>query len=75
LLVARLQRELDGAAEMATIPGEFQMRAGYCAVADFATANVDMKELVHRAESALDYVPAGGGGFSGVVSFDELPLA
>jgi DNA-binding response OmpR family regulator len=75
LLVARLQRELDGASEMATIPGEFQMRAGYCAVADFATANVDMKELVHRAESALDYVPAGGGGFSGVVSFDELPLA
>ena len=72
LLVARLQRELDAASRKTTIPREFRLRAGYCAVADFAAANLDLKELVHRAESALDHVPAAGEG-SGVVSFDELP--
>ena len=75
LLVARLQRELDAASNKTKIPGAFRVRAGYCAVADFAAGNVDMKELVHRAESALDHVPTGGEGSSGVVSFDELPLA
>jgi DNA-binding response OmpR family regulator len=75
LLVARLQRELDATSKKTTIPGEFPLRVGYCAVADFAAANVDMKELVHRAESALDRVPTGGEGFSSVISFDELPLA
>jgi PleD family two-component response regulator len=73
LFVARLQQELDEASRKTT-PGEFRMRAGYCAVADFAAANVDMKELVHRAESALDHVPTGGRSSSRVVSFDELPL-
>lgn len=75
LLVARLQWELDAASKKTAIPGDFRMRAGYSAVADFAAANVDMKELVHRAESALDHVATGGKGSSGVVSFDELPLA
>jgi hypothetical protein len=51
------------------------MRAGYCAVNDFAASKVDMKELVHRAESALEHVTMGGGRSYGVVSFDELPLA
>jgi DNA-binding response OmpR family regulator len=75
LLVARLQWELDAASKMTTIPDEFRMRAGYSAVADFAAAKVDMKELVHRAESALDHLPTGGGDSYGVVSFDELPVA
>jgi DNA-binding response OmpR family regulator len=75
LLVARLQWELDAASRKTTIPDEFRMRAGYCAVSDFAASKVDMKELVHRAESALDHVPAGGEGSRGVVSFDELPVA
>jgi CheY-like chemotaxis protein len=74
LLVARLQRELDAASKKTATPREFRLRAGYCAVADFAAANVDMKELVHRAESALDHVPIGGED-SDVVSFDELPSA
>jgi GGDEF domain-containing protein len=75
LLVARLQWELDAASRKTTIPGEFRMRAGYCAVNDFAASKVDMKELVHRAESALEHVTMGGGRSYGVVSFDELPLA
>jgi hypothetical protein len=35
---------------------------------------VDLNELVHRAESALAYVPLSGPGDS-VVSFDELPIS
>jgi DNA-binding response OmpR family regulator len=74
LLVERLQRELAAASKNTAIPRGVRLRAGFCAVADFAAANVDMKELVHRAESALDHAPASGEDF-GVVSFDELPPA
>jgi len=74
LLVARLQRELDIASQKTAIPRGLRLRAGYCAVQDFATANVDVKELVHRAESALAMVPSGDQS-PGIMSFDELPMA
>jgi DNA-binding response OmpR family regulator len=73
LLVARLQRELEAASKNASV-GSFRMRAGYCAVSDLAAANVDLNELVHRAESALAQVGAPGQG-EAVVSFDELPVS
>lgn len=73
LLVARLQRELEAASKNARL-GSFRMRAGYCAVSDLAAANVDLNELVHRAESALAQVGAPGQG-EAVVSFDELPAS
>jgi DNA-binding response OmpR family regulator len=74
LLVARLQRELDAASRNTAIPRSVRLRAGYCAVSDLAAANVDLAELVHRAESALAYVPPTGDR-GGVVSFDELPVS
>jgi hypothetical protein len=43
-------------------------------VSDLAAANVDLAELVRRAESALAHVSASGGG-QAVVSFDELPAS
>src|SRR4051812_40382330 len=58
LLVARLQRELDAAAKNTTTLGSFKLRAGYCAVPDLAAADIDLTELVHRAESALARVPS-----------------
>jgi DNA-binding response OmpR family regulator len=70
LLVARLQRELD-AVHASGKSGEVRLRAGYCAVADFAEANFDLMGLMERAESALDRAPAGDG--SGAVAFEELP--
>jgi PleD family two-component response regulator len=73
LLVARLQRELDAASRKATTPRSIRLRAGYCAVSDLATANVDLAELVQRAESALAH--GSGAGRSEPVSFDEIPLA
>jgi DNA-binding response OmpR family regulator len=73
LLVARLQRELDRASKNKTITGEIRLRAGYSAVSDLAAANVNVAELVHRAESALDHVPLKGGSDT-IVSFDDLPL-
>ena len=73
LLVARLQRELDAASKNTTASGSVRLRAGYCAVSDLAAANVDLSELVLRAESALAHVPATGER-DFVVSFDDLPL-
>ena len=73
LLVARLQRELDAASKKTPTPGSIRLRAGYCAVSDLAAANVDLAQLVERAESALAHVPASGERDS-VVSFDELSV-
>jgi len=72
LLVARLQRELDSASQKTAIPRGLRLRAGFCAVSDFAAANVDVRELVHRAESALEMAQRGDRG-PGVLSFDDLP--
>jgi len=74
LLVARLQKELEAASKRTPTRGSFRLRAGYCAVPDLATANIDLEELVHRAESALARVPIRGRGDE-AVSFDELPLS
>ncbi|HEV7837419.1 MAG TPA: response regulator [Gemmatimonadaceae bacterium] len=74
LLVERLQRELAAASKHAAHPQSFRLRAGYCAVPDLAAANVDVNELVRRANSALAHVPAAGKAGT-VVSFDDLPTA
>jgi DNA-binding response OmpR family regulator len=73
LLVARLQRELDKASRNKSIGGEVRLRAGYSAVSDLATANVNVAELVHRAESALDHAPMQGESQT-IISFDDLPV-
>ena len=67
LLVARLQREIDATQRA----GSVRLRAGICAVSDLAAANIDVQELVNRAESALAHVGSAGGP-DAVVSFDEL---
>jgi DNA-binding response OmpR family regulator len=76
LLVARLQRELDASTKNAAGrgPRSTRLRAGYCAVSDLAAANVDLAELVNRAERALAHVAANGQRDT-VVSFDELPVS
>lgn len=73
LLVARLQRELDRASKNKTIAGQVRLRVGYSAVSDLAASKVNVPELVHRAESALDHAPIQGDG-SAVISFDDLPI-
>jgi DNA-binding response OmpR family regulator len=73
LLVARLQRELDKASKNKSIGGDVRLRAGYSAVSDLASANVNVAELVHRAQSALDHAPIQGED-DAIVSFDDLPL-
>ncbi len=73
LLVARLQRELDRAAKNKTIGGNVRLRAGYSAVSDLAMSKINVPELVHRAESALDHAPLQGDG-DAIVSFDDLPI-
>jgi PleD family two-component response regulator len=72
LLVARLQRELDRASDSKKIGGQVRLRVGYSAVADLAESQVNVAELVQRAESALDHAPIQGDG-DAIVSFDDLP--
>jgi DNA-binding response OmpR family regulator len=74
LLVARLQRELEAASKNSSRSGSHHLRTGYCAVSDLSMANVDLTELVHRAESALAYAPTDGDTGS-IMSFDDLPPA
>jgi len=71
LLVARLQREMDRASKSKAIP-EFKLRAGYSAVSDLAASKLNVAELVHRAESALDHIPRGDDPHP-VLNFDDLP--
>ncbi|HEX6629053.1 MAG TPA: response regulator [Gemmatimonadaceae bacterium] len=73
LLVARLQRELDRASKNKTIAGQVRLRAGFSAVTDLAESNVNVAELVTRAQNALDHAPLQGD-TSVIVSFDDLPI-
>jgi len=73
LLVARLQRELDNASKNNVITGQVRLRAGFSAVPDLAGSNLNVAELVQRAESALDRAPIQGEG-DAVVSFEDLPI-
>jgi DNA-binding response OmpR family regulator len=71
-LVERLQRHLDASTENDKASGRLRLRAGYCAVSDFAAADFDPAELVHRAESALDSIPVDGPGES-ILAYEDLP--
>jgi DNA-binding response OmpR family regulator len=71
LLVARLQRMIDASRRGGRGSG-VRLRAGICAVSDLAAANIEIIELVHRAESALAHVGTATTTDS-VVSFDDLP--
>jgi len=73
LLVARFQNELDKASRNKSIAHVVRLRAGYSAVSDLAASQVNVAELVHRAESALDRAPLQGER-DAIVSFDDLPV-
>jgi DNA-binding response OmpR family regulator len=73
LMVARLQRELDRASNNKSIGGQVRLRVGYSAVSDLSASKINVAELVHRAESALDHAPIQGDA-SAIVSFDDLPI-
>ncbi len=73
LLVARLQRELDHASKNKLIAGKIRLRAGYSAVSDVAASKLNVAELVHRAQTALDHAPIQGDS-DAIVSFDDLPI-
>lgn len=74
----RLARRLGGAVESAPIPvrgGErtLRLRAGYCAVPDFAESSVDAVELLLRATTALRDLKREGGAGERIRAFDQVP--
>ncbi len=74
----RLARRLGGAIESSPIPvrgGErtLRLRAGYCAVPDFAESSVDAVELLLRATSALRDLKREGTAGERIRAFDQVP--
>lgn len=59
-LAERIQQAVAAAPLEETERPALQVRAGYCAVADFAASPVDAVEMLVRAASALRQSPAGG---------------
>lgn len=71
--VDRLQRELDVASRSGVVTGEFQLRAGYCTVADLGGSSPDSAALIRRAEAALDHLLQGDARET-VVGYEQLPV-
>jgi PleD family two-component response regulator len=74
----RLARRLGGAVESAPIPvrgGErtLRLRAGYCAVPDFAESSVDAVELLLRATTALRDLKREGPTGERIRAFEQVP--
>lgn len=74
----RLARRLGGAIESSPIPvrgGErtLRLRAGYCAVPDFAESSVDAVELLLRATTALRDLRREGHAGERIRAFDQVP--
>ena len=74
----RLVRRLGGAIESSPIPvrgGErtLKLRAGYCAVPDFAESSVDAVELLLRATTALRDLKREGPTGERVRAFEQVP--
>lgn len=68
-LIARLREAV--AAGGSAQPGSF-LRAGYCAITNFAAAAINPADLMRRAEAALQYAEVSGSE-DRTFSFDELP--
>ncbi len=74
----RMVRRLGGAIESSPIPvrgGEktLKLRAGYCAVPDFAESSVDAVELLLRATTALRDLKRDGQKGERIRSFEQVP--
>ncbi|HEX2219532.1 MAG TPA: response regulator [Gemmatimonadales bacterium] len=74
----RLARRLGGAIESSPVPvrgGErtLRLRAGYCAVPDFAESSVDAVELLLRATTALRDLKREGQAGERIRAFDQVP--
>jgi PleD family two-component response regulator len=68
-LIARLREAL--AVSGSKQPGSF-LRAGYCAITNFASAAINPADMMRRAEAALQYAEVSGHE-DRTFSFDELP--
>jgi PleD family two-component response regulator len=71
--VARLQHELDDASQSGVLTGEFQLRAGYCSVADLGVSSPDSVALIRRAEAALDHLLRARARET-VIGYEQLPV-
>jgi diguanylate cyclase (GGDEF)-like protein len=75
-LVERLNRSMEST-PFAFQGREFRLklRAGYCAVPDFATSGIDAVEMLLRATTALRDARSDGGSTAAIKAFDPAPLS
>jgi GGDEF domain-containing protein len=72
LLVQRLRSALGRSSDSGTVAADFELRAGYSAVADLGDSQIEPTELVKQAAIALDRLELGDA-VGGALGFDELP--
>ena len=71
-LVERLRSAFENAVDVSGEHTKAMLRAGYCAVDDFAAAAVEPAEMMRRAERALDHAQKAEYRDT-ALSFDQLP--
>ena len=71
LMVSRIRRTLERGTEREVRGGEFELRAGYSAVADLSASGVEPLELFRQAERALDHLQVSDAS-EALMSYDEL---
>jgi diguanylate cyclase (GGDEF)-like protein len=73
-LVERLRENVESVPlTIDAVPRHFRVRAGYCAVENFAKSSVDAVELLLRAATALRHGGAGEPSRS-ITAYDEVPV-
>lgn len=76
-MLARLRAAITAAAassnSVSAVPTDF--KAGYWAVSDYSSNQIDPAELLRRAAEALNHISAVSPAGSMAVNFDQLPLS
>ena len=73
-LMQRLGQNIESqAVNMGEIEKKLKIRAGYCAVPDFAESSVDAVEMLLRATTALRHLRAEGNG-DRIRAFEQVPV-
>ena len=76
-MLMRLRAAITAAAgrsnSLSAVPSDF--KAGYWAVPDYSSSQVDPAELLRRAAQALDHISAVSPAGSMAINFDQLPVS
>jgi hypothetical protein len=73
-LMQRLGQSIESeSVNLGELEKKLRIRAGYCAVPDFAESSVDAVEMLLRATTALRHLRSEGNG-ERITAFEQVPL-